>query len=160
MSKMGNRKRERQKRISELVGESRVRTQADLLNLLHAEGFAATQATISRDIKELRLARIASGSRSFRYTSLMKSYGAYGIEQARGQINILKEAVFSFNVVGNLVVVKCAAGSANSVCVAIDFWGGAEILGSIAGDDTALVVLCDGESAMRFADSLKETIGL
>ncbi len=155
--KKNRKKRARQQRISELVNEMSVKNQAHLIDLLKAEGFEATQATVSRDIKELNLVKITSGTRNFKYVKSIK-VNNYDPAQVNKHIKILKETILEIHVVRNLIVLKCTAGGAGALCMAIDFLKDNEMLGTIAGDDTALVIFEDDESALQFESSLHEML--
>jgi transcriptional regulator of arginine metabolism len=129
-------KDDRQRAILDLVRQRPVHTQQELVNALAELGYSATQATVSRDIQELGLVRD-------------------GDRYAAGQPAILRELVVSVRQVKFLVVVRTASGTANLVARAIDEGGPPEVVGTVAGDDTIMVVLEDDAAA----DDLRRFLG-
>lgn len=150
-------KQARQNKISELINKMTIKNQTHLIEVLKLEGFEVTQATISRDMKELNLAKITIGMHSFKYTKPIID-NKYDTAYANKQIKILKETVLKISAAKNLLVIKCPPGSASSICIAIDFLKNNEIVGSIAGDDTALVILDSDEKAQKLKSSLYDMI--
>ncbi len=146
-------KAKRQSKILELIASHTITTQEELQSLLETAGYSATQATISRDIKELRLIKTLSPSGSYYY--------ALAPVQEREAIPVSLNSVFLESVrhvdfAGNLVVVKCFTGMANAVCATIDTgtWGG--LVGTIAGDDTIFLLMRTELQAEEFAQYLRE----
>lgn len=132
-------KAKRQRKILEIIRRQLVETQEDLAAALREDGFEVTQATVSRDIKELGLSKIPCENNHFRY--------AYPGEQAafRGREERLKR-LFRDSVTGldgseNLIIIKTHPGGAQGVASAIDAAGWEEIIGTVGGDDTILVVI-------------------
>ena len=146
----------RQNKIVELIAEKEIDTQEKLAELLKESGFDVTQATVSRDIKELQLVKTLASSGQYKYT-LPEPNTRQGIDRFA---KIFKDTVQSVDYSGNLIVVKTLTGCANAACEAIDSLEFPHILGSIAGDNTALVV-CDTQESTpllvgRFNDLLNE----
>lgn len=123
--------------ILEIVEKQDVQTQEDLAMALKDQGIHVTQATVSRDIKELRLFKVMADNGGYRYAPVDKT--SQGVTDRF--LRIFSEAVVSINASNNLVVIKTLTGSANSAAEAVDALHWSEILGSVAGDNTILVVL-------------------
>ena len=140
-------KNARQSEILSIIQEVEVETQEQLLEQLRARGYNATQATISRDIKELRLVKELSGRGGYRYT-LSDRKGSTGLD-ARLR-NIFKEGVTSVEVAQNIVVVKTMPGLASAACSALDNMQIPKMVGSLAGDDTGVLIMRDSASAQLF----------
>ncbi|MDR1354549.1 MAG: arginine repressor [Oscillospiraceae bacterium] len=147
-------KTKRQLKIVELINKMPVRTQEHLIKLLAVEKFKVTQATISRDIKELSLIKIAGNDRKSKYVRLLAEKNEGQCDTVKKHIKILKETVLSSHVVGNLVVVKCVIGGANAACRSIDCLKKDGMVGSIAGDDSIILVFNSNDDALNF---VKET---
>ena len=142
----------RQNKIVELIAENEIDTQEKLADLLENAGFEVTQATVSRDIKELRLVKTLGSSGKYRYC-LPES----GAENNRNRyFSIFKDTVRSANSSGNTIVVKTLTGCANAACEAIDSLGFDHILGSIAGDNTIFIVADDEEQAQLLTVHFEE----
>lgn len=147
-------KNDRQLKILDLVRDHELETQEDLLALLRQEGFEVTQATVSRDIKKLRLTKVALPNGKYKYAAMGEKTGD---RDELGKFkSVLTQVVNKVLVAGNLVIVKTIPGAAQAACAAIDSHGFAEICGSIAGDDTIfLAVACD-EDARSLCNKLKD----
>lgn len=128
-------KKSRQDAILNIVRENVVATQDDLINLLQNAGFNVTQATISRDIKELGLAKAVDGSGIQRYI-------VHSVKKPKsvGHDYIFSSSVISVATAVNDIVIKCYPGMANAACAILDEKDYPEILGTLAGDDTILVI--------------------
>lgn len=146
----------RHSRILELIGENIIETQDELMEKLHESGFDVTQATVSRDIKQLGLVKTATKGGSYRYT-VAKSDPLGNDEKLK---NMMRETIISAQNAENIVVVKTYAGMANAAAAAMDSLCGESIIGSIAGDDTIFIVVQSDEDARIFAGYVKETVGL
>jgi len=151
IEKMKNR---RQDKILELIDQYDIETQDNLIERLQAAGYAATQATISRDIRELKLSKVMTGRGTYKYIRPPMN---------ENQINTrfnsaLIESIVKIDFAGNLVVIKTISGMANAVATGIDSIKSNEILGCVAGDDTILVIIRDAESAEHICDRLKMMI--
>lgn len=148
-------KAKRHAKILELIGNKHINTQEELQAELGKSGFQVTQATVSRDIKELRLIKSLSNDGSYHYTTHQKEKGS--------DLSFKFHAIFSESVRGvdyaqNLVVVKCYTGMANAACAALDsiHWEG--VVGTIAGDDTILVVMRSEAAAEKMIEDLNKLI--
>lgn len=138
----------RQGQILKLIRSKRISTQEELANELRALGIAATQVTLSRDLRDLRLAKTRDG------------YREMGSEEAGPQFEMLAtEFLNDVRCAQNLVVLRTSPGHANSVAVALDNEEWPEIVGTIAGDDTILVVAPDTETAAKVAEKLRGILG-
>ena len=129
----------RQKQILTIVSEHDVETQEELIVRLKASGFKATQATVSRDIKELRLIKMATENGHYKY---VQSVGEDGKSSAKFD-NVLRETVISVRNAGPIVVVRTYAGMAMAAAAAVDAMQINCILGTIAGDDTIFIAVSD-----------------
>ena len=139
-------KRARQAEILNIIQAVDVETQEQLLDELKARGFSATQATISRDIKELRLVKELSGG-GYRYASSERK----GLADSEVRLrNIFKEGVTSVDLAQNIVVVRTMPGLASAACSALDSMEIPGMVGSLAGDDTGILIMRDNDAAERF----------
>lgn len=139
-------KRARQAEILNIIQVVDVETQEQLLDELKARGFSATQATISRDIKELRLVKELSGG-GYRYASSERK----GLADSDARLrNIFKEGVTSVDRAQNIVVVRTMPGLASAACSALDSMEIPGMVGSLAGDDTGILIMRDNDAAERF----------
>lgn len=146
-------KAKRQGKILELIASHTVTTQEELQSLLEKAGYPATQATISRDIKELRLIKTLSSSGGYYYTLVP----AQEREVPTVNLNsVFLESVRQVDFAGNLVVVKCLTGMANAVCATIDNGSWSGLVGTIAGDDTIFLLMRTETQAQEFAQYLRE----
>ncbi len=143
----------RQKRISEIVRAREVTTQDDLIRFLAEEGFKVTQATISRDIRDLQFVKSLNEVGTFRYVLTSDS----SLDTSRLYNRVLSHSVKTVSHANNLVVIKTYPGVAQSVAAAIDAWNDDGILGSVAGDDTILVIASDKETAVSFSKKILES---
>ena len=139
-------KRARQAEILNIIQAVDVETQEQLLDELKARGFSATQATISRNIKELRLVKELSGG-GYRYASSERK----GLADSDARLrNIFKEGVTSVDRAQNIVVVRTMPGLASAACSALDSMEIPGMVGSLAGDDTGILIMRDNDAAERF----------
>ena len=139
-------KRARQAEILNIIQAVDVETKEQLLDELKARGFSATQATISRDIKELRLVKELSGG-GYRYASSERK----GLADSDARLrNIFKEGVTSVDRAQNIVVVRTMPGLASAACSALDSMEIPGMVGSLAGDDTGILIMRDNDAAERF----------
>ena len=148
-------KNDRQEKLLQIISEENIETQEQLLQRLEARGVRSTQATISRDIKQLHLIKEPTGFGTYRYAVSTHRTRLNFAEKLR---NIFRECVLSVDYAQNLVVVKTMAGLAGAAASALDGMENDEIVGSIAGDDTVLVVLRDTESAADFCVQMREQL--
>lgn len=140
-------KSKRHEKILELIRDNDIETQEQLLQQLQENGFNTTQATISRDIKQLRLVKELAPSGSYRYVAADRQEGKSSAGRLR---NIFKEGVVSVEAAQNLVVVKTMPGLASAACSALDGMEIAGMVGSLAGDDTGMLIMRDSASAEAF----------
>lgn len=150
-------KKRRQAKILEIIINLDVETQEDLQTLLLENGFEVTQATISRDIKELRLVKELSDSGRYVYSTGKKSNSDSVSARASG---IFVDSVIRVEKAMNMVCIKCFAGMAGAACAAVDSMQWNEVVGTIAGDDT-IFVLCKTENAATiFTDNLEKLLNV
>ena len=129
-------KKRRHAKIKEIITEKALETQEELLLCLREDGFDVTQATVSRDIKELRLIKAFDSNHTYRYMSPHADIG----ELETNYTQIFRSSVNSVDSAGNIVVVKCLNGMAQGACAAIDSMQWVMVMGSIAGDDTIFLL--------------------
>lgn len=141
----------RQAEILRIIREQCVETQEQLLAELKKRGVSSTQATISRDIKELRLVKELSADGSYKY---VVSEQKNSLNTAGRLRNIFKEGVISFEMAQNIIVVKTMPGLASAACSALDGLEISAMLGSLAGDDTAILVMRTAEDAEQLCDEI------
>lgn len=147
-------KRKRHALILELIQQYEITTQDELLAKLRENGFEVTQATVSRDIKELRLVKAMSPSGQYRYMS----GAAQGDEYLAKFYTIFSGSVISVDYAGNTCVVKCYAGMAQAACAAIDAMHFEGIVGTLAGDDTIFVLCRTPELTQQLKSSLDKML--
>ena len=144
-------KSNRQKKILELINRYSIETQDDLIDRLEVEGFVVTQATISRDIRELQLSKVLTGKGTYCYVAPKRDELAGGVKFN----SALVESIITVEYAQNLVVIKTFPGLANAVASGIDNMAIAEVLGCVAGDDTIFVVTKNETSARHFSDRMR-----
>ena len=149
-------KTQRQAKIMEIISKTNVETQEQLLSLLQEAGFTGTQATISRDIKELRIVKELTAMGTYRYTAAAKEVP--GTFSARLN-TIFRESVTNFDYAQNLVVIHTLPGLANAAASAVDAMHLSVVLGTLAGDDTDMVVMRDTNAAAAFCGEIKGLMG-
>lgn len=149
-------KSQRQAKILEIIANKNVETQEQLLAALQAEGFRGTQATISRDIKELRIVKELTSLGTYRYTVSNSDIGS----SFSARLNtIFRECVISFEYAQNIIVVRTLPGLASAAGSAIDAMNLSTIVGSLAGDDTVMIVMRDTNAAATFCGEIKALLG-
>ena len=146
----------RQTKIMELIKNRDVDTQEELLLLLRASGFECTQATVSRDIRELKIVKTSNGKGGYRYVAATLPTSEH---IATKFAKILADTVKSVDQAMNLVVLRTYMAMASAACITIDAMNFEGILGSIAGDDTIVLITKSEEEAHRICVKLKEQIG-
>ena len=129
-------------------------TQDELLTRLREEGFKATQATISRDIKDLRLVKTLGSDGKYRYVSASRS----STDIRTNFSNLFSTSVNSIDVAQNLVVIKTLSGMAQAVCAALDSADYPSVVGTIAGDDTIFIACRTADLAVSLTEELKKLI--
>ena len=148
-------KRERQKEILRIITSMDIETQHHLIEELNKIGIATTQATLSRDIKELHLVKELTADGMYRYVTGLKP-GA-GDHTAKLK-TIFRESVTSFANASNIVVVKTLPGLASAACSALDSMGIMNLVGTIAGDDTIFMAMIDTDSAKHFCREIEKML--
>ena len=148
-------KNARQNKILELIEEYEISTQEALIQRLAEHGFDSTQTTISRDIRQLRLIKGPTGRGTYKYVAPEVRRG----NDAPGHNSALTDAVLKIEAAQNIIVVKTMAGMANAIAVCIDSLQLKDIVGSVAGDDTVLLVLKNTEKAQATEAELKSVFG-
>lgn len=146
-------KKSRQIRIVELLESHVISKQEDLQAYLEGEGYVVNQATISRDIKELKITKQVGADGVYRYT--VSDEPADALRKYR---LILSEAILKVAAAQNIVVVKCHIGMANAACAAFDYVIPDAVVGTIAGDDTFLIICSDSISAQTTAQKLEKIL--
>jgi transcriptional regulator of arginine metabolism len=139
MNELNARKQHRQQTLLRLVGEKRLSTQQDVVRALRSAGFAATQATVSRDIVEIGLVKVAKDGAHV-YAPPVSAPASGGIERLR---RFCEEYPVQGAVAGNIVVLRTPPGTANALAIALDTSGFSDVVGTIAGDDTVFVAAHD-----------------
>ena len=142
----------RQNKILELITLYEIDTQENLAALLKESGYNVTQATVSRDIKELRIVKELTSLGTYRYTTSASEIS--GTFSARMN-TIFRECVIGCDYAQNIMIIRTMPGLANAAAAAIDSMGHTYIVGSLAGDDTVMVVLRDNHSATVFNAEIK-----
>ena len=140
--------------ILEIIEEKDIETQEELADELKRRGIKVTQATVSRDIKELRLLKVLGEHGGYKYATVERA------EKGMNDrfIRMLSECVISVDSVGNLIVIKTLTASANAACEAIDSMKWDEVLGTIAGDNTLLVIARSEDAVEAMTARLHELI--
>jgi transcriptional regulator of arginine metabolism len=141
----------RQNVILEIIGERDIETQNQLMEALRERGVKSTQATLSRDIKELRLVKELSPSGRYRYTAA-KTSGTAHDDRLR---KIFHESVVSCDTAQNIIVLKTLPGLAMAASSAIDGMGIPDLVGTVAGDDTVFLAMRDLKAADAFSQEIK-----
>ena len=145
-------KSQRQAKILEIISNKNIETQEQLLAELQAEGFRGTQATISRDIKELRIVKELTSLGAYRYTISASDLGS----TFSARLNtIFRECVISFDYAQNIIVVRTLPGLASAAGSAIDAMNLNTIVGTLAGDDTVMIVMRDTNAAATLCGEIK-----
>lgn len=149
---------QRQHLVAQLLGSHAVASQEQLVGLLAAEGVTATQATVSRDLDDLGAIKVRAGGGDTIYAipELPRHQRAPEDHLRRTMAEWAVEVVSS----GNLVVVRTPPGTANVVGSALDRCGRPDIVGTVAGDDTVLVIAAEGHPGHQVAAALRELAGL
>ena len=148
-------KNERQSKILEIIESEPIDTQEQLQQRLQAQGIACTQATISRDIKQLHLVKEPMGQGRYRYAVSVQRSRLNVADKLR---TIFRESIVNVDFAQNIVVVKTMAGLANAAGAALDSMSIPTMVGSLAGDDTAILIMRDGESARVLCEEIHEML--
>jgi transcriptional regulator of arginine metabolism len=145
-------KNDRQAKIYELIRTREIETQGELTELLKEAGFDVTQATVSRDIHEMKLTKLPSTSGGHKYASATPQD-----EQDMARLNrVFRDGLVSIDFAGNLLVIRTFNGMAMAVAAALDAMRFPEIVGSIAGDDVVMCVVKTQEQAVALMEKLKK----
>ena len=144
-------KRKRHEKIIELIERYDIETQEELAAYLRKEGFEVTQATVSRDIRELHLSKIAAGGGRQKYIILKQEDSHLGDKYIR----VLRDGFSSMDMAQNILVVKTVPGMAMAVAAALDAMKFPEIVGCIAGDDTIFVAVRSVEETQALMDQIR-----
>ena len=147
-------KQNRHDRIIEIINANDIETQDELLAKLREDGFDVAQATISRDIKHLQLVKVAGHDGHYKYAVSQHS----GTKTALKFKTILKETIVRADYAQNIVVLKTYSGMAQAAAAAIDSLQMQDIVRSVAGDDTILIVMRSDEIARDFTEKYKELL--
>lgn len=148
-------KNNRQNMILEIISQENIETQEQLLARLQERGINSTQATISRDIKQMHLLKEPIGQGVYKYAVSENRTRLNFAERLR---TIFRESVTSIDYAQNIVVLKTMPGLASAACSALDNMNISYMIGSLAGDDTAFLVMKDTESAASFCEEIQEML--
>ena len=142
----------RQQKILELIEKYDIDTQDTLITKLRELGFNVTQTTVSRDIKQLNIVKSVSSKGTYKYVApgIRKDEGAPVLSSA------ITDSVIKISAAGNIVVVKTYTVMANAIAVCVDSLYHESVIGSVAGDDTILLVVADADAASQLAFELRE----
>ncbi|WP_077609426.1 arginine repressor [Clostridium sp. Marseille-P2415] len=146
-------KLERHSKIVELIGKNEIETQEELADYLNQAGFAVTQATVSRDIRELKLTKVPSESGKQRYM-VLQNQSSFSDKYIR----ILRDGYLSMDMAQNILVIKTVSGMAMAVAAALDALHFSEMVGCIAGDDTIMCAIRSADDTILMMDKLKKLI--
>lgn len=148
-------KSQRQAKILEIISTRNVETQEQLLDALQKEGFRGTQATISRDIKELRIVKELTNLGTYRYSAASNEIDSSFTTRLN---TIFRECVVNVDYAQNIIVIRTLPGLASAAGSAVDAMNTNSIVGSLAGDDTVMVVMRDNHAAALFCGEIKSLI--
>lgn len=146
----------RQSKILELITKNEIETQEELVDELKKSGYNITQATISRDIKELRLIKVLSENKKYKYAREVSP----DHNVSNKTLTIFRESVISIAAGLNNIIIKTLPGSARAASVLIDKLNMPEILGCVAGDDAVIIVTNNEAGAVTVVERFKNIIGL
>ena len=144
-------KNRRQRRILEIVSNETIGTQKELAERLQQEGFETTQATISRDIKELLLVKVNIGGDRYKYDIAQET----PVTDAKLRM-VLREFILSYDYSENLLILNTAPGNANTVASAIDRARWPQVIGTLAGDDTVMLVIKPKEAVQEVVEKIED----
>ena len=147
-------KSRRHAKILDIISEYPIETQDELLARLRDEGYKATQATISRDIKDLRLVKTLGSDGKYRYVSAAKN----STDIRSNFSSLFASSVNSIDFAQNIVVIKTLSGMAQAVCAALDSNDYKAVVGTIAGDDTIFIACRSSQLAVNLTEELKKLI--
>jgi len=144
-------------KIVEIVENNDVYTQEHLLTLLRAQGFSITQATISRDIRELNLVKIITDDGKYKYTTTRKKQHDNLTQKYH---SVFLDSVTNVDYSQNIIMLKCHTGMANAACAAFDTMEFEGVVGSLAGDDTIFVLMRSETTARDVAEEIKQYLSI
>lgn len=147
-------KKIRHRAIVDIITKYDVETQDELAGYLKADGFIVTQATVSRDIRELKLSKVSTGNGKQKYVILKREEN----HMEDKFIRVLKDGFVSMDTAQNILVIKTVSGMAMAVAAAVDAMKLHEVVGSIAGDDTIMVAVRTAEDATSLMNRLQKMI--
>ena len=147
-------KRNRQEKLLELISRYEIETQEDLIERLRESGYNATQATISRDIRELQIAKMTTGRGTYRYVLPKHAEPSPAVNFSAALI----DSILSVQYAQHLVVLKTYPGLASAVAAGIDRMHASQILGCVGGDDTIIVVTQDGDCARMLSGQVHDLL--
>ena len=147
-------KKSRHQKIKELIEQYEIETQEELADKLREAGYAVTQATVSRDIRELKLSKVPTGDGKQKYTILIHSDHYLSDKYIR----VLKDGFVSMDMAQNILVVKTVSGMAMAVAAALDAMKLKEIVGSIAGDDTIMMAVRTVEDTQIVMEKIRNVL--
>ena len=147
-------KKSRHQKIKELIEQYEIETQEELADKLREAGYAVTQATVSRDIRELKLSKVPMGDGKQKYTILIHSDHYLSDKYIR----VLKDGFVSLDMAQNILVVKTVSGMAMAVAAALDAMKLKEIVGSIAGDDTIMMAVRTVEDTQIVMEKIRNVL--
>lgn len=147
-------KAQRHAKILELVKKYEIETQEELSEFLLKEGFQVTQATVSRDIRELRLTKVSVGGGKQKYAALNENHS----DMTERYTRVFREGFNSMDRAQNILVIKTVAGMAMAVAAALDHMDCHEIVGSIAGDDTIMCAVRTVEDTISLMERLRKLV--
>ena len=148
-------KNNRQAMILEIISQENIETQEQLLQRLQERGIVSTQATMSRDIKQLHLIKEPAGQGRYRYAVSVHKTKLNFADRLR---TIFRESILGVDCAQNLVVLKTMPGLASAAAAAIDSMEISYMVGSLAGDDTVLLIMRDLDDAVEFSNEVKEML--
>lgn len=148
-------KTRRHAKILELINKYTIDTQEELLRRLREDGFEVTQATVSRDIKELRLVKALSHDGKYKYSTGNDTTKDYSSKF----YSLLSDSAVLINYACNIVVIKCLTGMAQAVCASMDSMQWEGIVGTLAGDDTIFIVMKNEVYAQQLVAELNKMVG-
>ena len=145
----------RHAKVFELIAKYNIETQEELADLLNQEGYKVTQATVSRDIKELRLVKTMISDGKYRYSQAAADANA----DVSTKYTVFNQSAKSVDYANNIIVIKCYNGMANAACAVLDAMNHEGVVGTLAGDDTIFVLMRDEKMAISLVENIKKLIG-
>ena len=147
-------KTKRQSKILELIHKNDIETQEELLAYLLKDGYAVTQATVSRDIREMKLTKVSVNGGKQKYTTLNDT----AEDLSEKYVRVLRDGFVSMDMAQNILVIKTVSGMAGAVCASLDAMNIHEIVGSIAGDDTIMCAIRTTDDTVAIMKRLRKIV--